>query len=259
MKKITALLLCLVMALVLAACGGTKDDGDGAEADFQSQLATAGVITVGISPDYPPMETYDEQGNVVGFDVDFLNALLPYIGDGSCEIQLVPMEFDTIVSAVQTGTVDIGCSGFTYDAERDVLFSDAYVDSAQVVLVAADSGVSSVDELQGAKVGAQLGTTGADAAAETFGADNVITQTDAGLLFESLKSGGIAAVVCDVAVANYYAESGDFTVLDEPLLDESVMMIAANGNTLLMDEINAAIAEFKASDDYAALLEEWGQ
>ena len=64
MKKTLALILALIMLFALAGCGSKK------ATTWEDQLGTQGKLRVAISPDYPPYEGYDAQGNVVGFDVE---------------------------------------------------------------------------------------------------------------------------------------------------------------------------------------------
>lgn len=256
MKKAIAVILCAALTVLAAGCGQT---GGGEAATFADQLNNKNVITVGISPDYPPYDDIDVNGNITGFDADMLAELVKYFGNGEYTIQFVAMEFDTIVSAVAAGTVDIGVSGFTYDPERDVLFSNYYLESAQIAVVAADSGITELSQLAGLNVGVQMGTTGADAAEEYFGDTvNIVAQSDAGLLFESLKTGALDAVICDYAVGMNYQNSGaGYAVVEEKLVDELMMIITANSNDLLLAELNKAISQFLASAEYTALCEKW--
>ena len=64
MKKFIALLLVLVMAATLCACAQDKPVDPDAPA-FVSELLKDGKIVIATSPDYPPYESYDENGNMV--------------------------------------------------------------------------------------------------------------------------------------------------------------------------------------------------
>ena len=85
-----------------------------------------GQLVVGISPDYPPYESIVE-GEMVGFDIDMATELGKILG---VEIVYEQMDFTNIVDAVNLGQVDVGIAGFTYNPERQVLFSDYYLKSA---------------------------------------------------------------------------------------------------------------------------------
>ena len=252
MKKLVKLLLVGLMSLTCVACGNNNDKENQVGSD---QLIKEGELVVGISPDYPPYETIDENGNMVGFDVDMAEELGKIMG---VKIVWEQMAFDTIVDAVNLGQVDCGIAGFTYDPERQVLFSDYYLKSKQVVLVKVDAGITTTADLNGKYVGAQLGTTGENCANDIEGA-TVETNKDAKLLVESLKASQLDAVVIDVLVAqNYVANDSSLTILDETLLDEENGIITSTTNELLMDKLNEAIATFKASDAYNTLKNKWG-
>ncbi len=238
------------MVLGCSACSQTQEE----ESSWQDQLIEENTLIVGISPDYPPYESL-ENGEMVGFDVDMMAELEKYLG---VNVEFEQMTFSTIVDAVNLGQVDVGVSGFTYDPERQVLFSDPYLESAQVILTKKDSGIESAADLSGKVVGAQLGTTGADAAAEIEGASVELNQ-DANILVEALKAGQMDAVVVDLLVAQNYEESdSSLVVLDEPLVDEENGIICSTSNELLMDALNDAIAQFKESDAYEELKTKWG-
>ncbi|MEA5051652.1 MAG: transporter substrate-binding domain-containing protein [Oscillospiraceae bacterium] len=268
MKKIIALLLVLTMALGLAACGGsaadtTADTAADAAAEtpaYFADLQTPGKIVIATSPDYPPYESYDAAGNIVGFDIDAINEVIKILNeDYAVEAEWVPMDFSTIISAVQSGQADIGVSCFTYEPEREgqVLFSDAYLKSAQVAVVKADSDMTTIDDLAGKTIGAGSGTTGESAASEIEGT-TVTSMGDYVQMFEILKNGGLDAVVCDEAVGQNYASQDGYKLLDGKLVDEEVSVITATDSTELVSALNAAIAKFVASDKYTELKTTWG-
>ena len=136
MKKIIA--MCLVVAVALTSFVGC---GSKETATWEDQLGTAGKIRVGMSADYPPFESYgvDADGNLTDEVVGFDPVVAEYIGDYlGMEVEIVPMAFETIISAVNGGTVDLGIACFSYREDRDVLFSDTYYTSCQAVMVASD-------------------------------------------------------------------------------------------------------------------------
>lgn len=250
MKKLVKLLLVGLMSLTCVACANKEEDQV-----WSDQLIKEGQLVVGISPDYPPYETIDKNGDMVGFDIDMANELGKIMG---VEIVWEQMSFDTIVDAVNLGQVDCGIAGFTYDEERQVLFSDYYLKSKQVVLVKKDAGINTVADLNGKTVGAQLGTTGEDCAKAVEGA-TVETNKDAKLLVESLKANQLDAVVLDVLVAQNYANADtSLMILEETLKDEENGIITSTSNELLMEKLNEAIKTFKDSDAYETIKNKWG-
>lgn len=269
MKKIALLLSLLLIMLPLAACNSAQPtpqpaatnseapvvDGETqATEGLESILLKKGKLVVGTSPDYPPFESLDETGKLVGFDIELGTKVAQEMG---LEIEFVQMSFDTIISALQAGQVDVGLSGFTYDPERDVIFSTPYLNSAQMCVVQTDSEYQSHTDLAGKNVYAGPGTTGEKAAQENIENVTVALAGDYQIAFEMLRNGQIDAVVCDRAVATNYDKQDDFRMLEAPIIEEENSMIIKKGNDMLGEALNAAIEKYMASDEYTALVESY--
>ncbi|MDO4941079.1 MAG: transporter substrate-binding domain-containing protein [Erysipelotrichaceae bacterium] len=253
MKKIICLFVTMLMCLCLVGCGNNSTSE---ATTWSEQLKTKGKIVVGISPDFPPFESLTTDGTIEGFDVDVINELITYL-DEEVVIEFAQIEFDNIVTAVQTGQVDIGLSGFTYDPNRDVIFSTPYVESGQAVMVTKNSGVTSIEDLKGKTVGGQTGTTGYEAAEAIEGIKEAVSFTDCMVGFASVGS-TIDAFVTDYGVVKKYADANDMTVLDGLLVSEEMSIIVKNGNNLLADKLNECIDQFLKSDKYEELRIKWG-
>ena len=116
-KKILVALLTVVVAFVLVACGGSESaDGQ----DALARIKEEGVLNIGTSPDYPPMEFYvlDDNGDrqIVGSDIDLAQAIADEIG---VTLEITATDFNGVLANVQTGSIDFGISGFTWTQERD--------------------------------------------------------------------------------------------------------------------------------------------
>jgi polar amino acid transport system substrate-binding protein len=250
MKKVMKLVVVFVIALAIVGCG-SSDEKNGDEKQ---------TLLVGISPDYPPYESLNNNNEMEGFDIDMAKELVKIMNEngGNYEVEFSQMSFDTIVTAVNTGQVDLGISGFTYDESRKVAWSEPYNDSKQVALVNKDSVIKSVEDLKGKEIGAQLGATGETAANEIENA-NIMAVADVKVLVETLKTGGLDAVILDYAVAKNYQDSAGLVMIDESLLDEKNYIITKEtGNEEVLEDLNKAIAEFIKSDTYVELKEKWG-
>ena len=261
MKKIAAAALAAMMALSLAACSGGDEPESYTGKAYEAEILTPGEIVVGVSADYPPYESLNPTtGELEGFDIDMTETLATYMGAEGKEVKVVwkQMEFSTIITALQAGQIDLGVAAFTYDPDRECLFSDPYLESKQVVVLPAGSTITSFDEFEGLNVGAGLGTTGEAAAKEKLTGAKVSNPGDYTVMFEALKNGALDAVVCDGIVAQNYADTYGFVVMEEPLVLEENSVIVATGNEELLAEVNNAIAQFKASEDYVNLQVKWG-
>ena len=120
MKKIFAVILALAMVFAFAACGEKEPTPDTPETK---------TLTMGCSADFAPYEFYDGE-TIVGIDAEIAKAVCDKLG---YELEISDMDFDTIITAVSTGKVDFGMSGFTItDARKlSVNFSDPYEETVQ--------------------------------------------------------------------------------------------------------------------------------
>lgn len=109
-----------------------------------------GTITIGTNAEFPPYESYSD-GQIVGIDIDIMQAVCDKLG---MDLQIEDMAFDSIITAVTSGKVAVGASGFTITEERkkNVNFTDSYTTSKQVIIVkdtsVQNSRLSFVDKLK---------------------------------------------------------------------------------------------------------------
>ncbi len=284
MKKFLALLLTLAMALSLAACGGSKGDTPaqtpsdaGApeeDVDYSAMsidelkavlsTVTDGKLTVATSPDFAPYEFYaiDEDGNaqLSGFDM----ALAQYVADFlGLTLEVVPMDFDGVLSEVTAGNVDLGMAGLSPDPTRmDAMsFSDIYYMGGQSLVVIQDNKDkwSSLAELNdpALSIGAQLGSIQYDlAVANTPDADIVqlakVTDVVSELLGGKLDAGFIETVVAESYAKNYPEL---YVAFDVPYEVEGSAIGVVKDNPALLAGVNMAIAaalEDGSMDAYVA-------
>lgn len=92
-----------------------------------------GTLVMATNAYFKPYEYY-ENGKITGIDVDLANAIADYLG---MTLKIEDMEFDSIITAVQSGKADIGVSGLTVTEDRlkNIDFSDSYTTSQQVIVV----------------------------------------------------------------------------------------------------------------------------
>ncbi len=248
MKKIIKLAVVMSLMVVVAGCSSEKSEDD---------IVT---ITIGTSPDYPPFESYAEDGEtIIGFDPDVVEGIEAIMNEGDTQYDLVltPMSFDNIITQLNAGQVDLGMSGFTYSEDRKVEWSTPYAYTSQVAVVNPDSGITGVADLEGKTIGVQTSSTGEAAAKDISGAE-LVSLADVNTLFEGLKANQYDAVIVDYAVAQNYATKANYKVVDEAILDEENFIIAKEGNTEVLDKVNAAIEEYVQTEEYAKVAEEYG-
>ena len=164
-------------------------------------------ITIATDATFPPMEMVDENKAIVGFDVDLMNAAAKA---GGFTVEFKNTAWDGIFAGLADGKYDAVMSSVTITDERKKTmdFSMPYVNAGQIIVVRSDmNGVTTLADLKGKTIGAQIGTTGAFEIDKVKDADKITEKTydEAGLAFADLANKRIDAVVIDTPVAANYA------------------------------------------------------
>ncbi len=209
-----------------------------------SAFAVEKAITVATDATWPPMEMVDGNKNIVGFDIDYLNAVAKEAG---FKVEFQNTAWDGIFAGIALGKYDAIVSSVTITDERKKTmdFSIPYINAGQILIVPNTSSAVVLSDLKGKKVGAQIGTTGAFEVKKTEGVE-LRTYDEIGLAFEDMASGRIDAVVCDTPVAADYAlqrpeYKDNFKIVGEPFTEEYYGVVVKKGNTELLDLINKGI------------------
>ena len=271
MKKITALLLGAVMALSLAACGGSassaaassaasseaaSSEAAASEATETAALTTvnAGKLTMSTNAAFPPYEMTTDAGEFEGIDVEIAGAIADKLG---LELQIDDMDFDAALLAAQQGKSDMVMAGVTVNEERKQVmdFSNTYASGVQVVIVKEGSDIATVDDLAGHMIGTQRGTTGYIYCSDDFGEDSVTAYDNGLTAVQALNNGQVDCVVIDSAPAKEFVAANEgLVILDTEYAVEDYAIGMAKGNTALVEAVNGALAELKADGTIDAIL-----
>ena len=218
------------------------------------------ILSVGSDTTYPPMETIDpDTGEVVGFDVDVMNALCEVI---NCVPEFVTTAWDGIFVALANGEFDMVVSGVTITAERDEIvdFSDPYIIISQAILLRVeDEGLTREDMESGLfTLGAQTGTTNADLAEELAGRDSVQLFDSFAAATEALKNGDIDGVVIDGTSAGAYSQqfAGELIVGITGLQADPLGLVFQEGSELAA-AFNAALEMIKSDGTLDGIIAEY--
>lgn len=259
LKRFLALAMAVLMVAGLAACGGSSDTPASAEGSEEVV-----VLKVGTEPTFPPFDTTDDQGNIVGFDMDLITAIGK---DQGFEVQFENLQFDSLIPALKSGQIDIIAAGMNCeDPERQeqVDFGTSYYDSGLVVAVKADNEtITGIDDLTpDMKVAAQIGTTGANLA-EELAAEGKIKEAvilnglDTAMM--QLINGDVAAVINDQPVTKaYIAKQPDaIKIVGDVMNAESYAMAVQKGNAELLEKINTGMQNLKDSGEFDEIFNKW--
>lgn len=247
MKKLVSVLLVAACSVSLVACGGKKEEEKKAEEDKTLVMAT--------NAEFPPYEYYEGE-EVAGIDVDIAKAVAEELG---MELKIEDMAFDSVIPAVSSGKADIALAGLTVTDERkeNLNFTDTYAKATQVIIVKEDSAIAGPDDLEGKKIGVQLGTTGDLYASDIKDAE--VEQYNKG--FEAVQAtmqGKIDAVIIDSEPAKeFVAEAEGLKILDEAFTEEEYAIGIAKDNDELLEKVNKALKSLKESGKLDEIVAEY--
>ena len=264
MKKILSAILAgtmmCSMAIGFAGCGGSGEasktettapaetkaasTADSATKDSANK-GENGELHMATNAFFEPYEYY-ENDKIVGIDAEIAEAICDKLG---YTLVIDDMDFDSIITAVQSGKADFGMAGMTVTEERKqaIDFTDTYTNAVQVIIVKEGSDkVKTKDDLKTAVIGVQMGTTG-DIYVSDYEADGATIErfnkgADAVL---ALAQGKVDAVVIDNEPAKaFVAQNEGLVILDEPFENEEYAICVAKGSELT-EKINGALAALK--------------
>jgi glutamine transport system substrate-binding protein len=248
--KIVSTVLVFSLLFVLSACGTSKTAG--------SAKKTLRVVT---DASYAPFE-YQDKGKVVGFDVDFINAVAKEAG---YNVNVDNVGWDPLFVEIKGKTADIGLSAITINDDRKQTydFSVPYFLSKNEILVPKGSDIKSAEDLKGKKVAVQNGTTGQDAVEAIIGKNNDKLKKfdNNNLAILELKNGGADAVVADNTVVETYVKNNpndNFKVIedDNAFEKEFYGLMFPKGSKLKAD-FDKAVKKYIDSGEYAKLYKKW--
>ncbi|MBU8907766.1 transporter substrate-binding domain-containing protein [Desertibacillus haloalkaliphilus] len=250
-------LAAILSAGLLVGCGGADDSTDEGADNGQASEESV-TLTMGTSADYPPFEYIDTASGdeIIGFDIDIADHIAAELG---FEYTIEDMEFNGLVEAVRTNRVDFVIAGMTPDDDRreNVDFSDIYYEGQQMIVTLNDSGFESIEDLDGKKVGVQLGSI-QEAEAESIEGAIVEQRDTIPQLIQELRNGQIDAVVLEDTVANRYFERQDvLTGFMMPVSEEAGYAIAFPKESELTEQFNEVIAEMKEDGTLDELILKW--
>jgi glutamine transport system substrate-binding protein len=257
MKK-RGILFTVILALfvALAGCGTSPDKTSSTDSGGNKKK-----VIVGTDAAFAPFE-YMDKGKIVGFDVDFLDAVMKEAG---IEYELKNIGWDPLFASVQGKDIDLAISGITINDKRKQTydFSIPYFESTHMILTKENSSIKSALDLKGKVIGVQNGTTGQAAVEKLVGNENKnIKKFENNVLaIMDLLNGGVEAVVTDNAVAAQYVKNNPdkkLKTIEDPKNFESEFygLMFPKGSEL-KPKIDEAIKKVIESGKYAEIYKKW--
>ena len=278
MKKILALMLALCMVFALAACGEPASEPSDAPvsdapeaseapaseapetetpADAEGGLTIVeGKLTMSTNAQFPPYEMTTDDGGFEGIDVEIATAIAEKLG---LELDILDMDFDSALLAVQQGKSDIVMAGVTVNEDRLLVmdFTDSYATGVQVVIVKEGSDVT-MDNMGEGLIGTQRGTTGNIYCTDDYGEEHVVAYDDGFTAVQALVNGQVDCVVIDNAPAQEFVKNNaGLAILDTEYANEDYAIGVNKGNSALLDAINGALEELIADGTVQSIIDKY--
>ena len=223
------------------------------------KIQKKGEIIIGLDDTFAPMGFKDENGNIIGFDIDLANEVAKRIG---VKATFKPSEWDGIVFALRSKKIDLVWNGMTITParEKQILFSEPYFNDDQIVIVK-NSSIQTLNDLQSKNIGVQMGSTSYFAfEASKYSKDvNEIKKysTNVESLLD-LEAGRSDAVIMDAVVGRYYiAKKDGFSVLSEPIAKEKMGVGLRKEDVSLKNEIDKTLNDMRADGTFKAIYTKW--
>ena len=261
MRKTRLWTLMVALALVigsvgLAACGDDEEDSGSGGGGADLGTIEEGKLLVGTDTPFPPFEI-GQPPEISGYDIEVMDAIGKELG---VDVTYQDTGFDTIFRDVQQGLFDTAAAASTITPERQqqVNFTDPYYEASQALLVPADSDIASIEDLGGAIVGAQDGTTGETFANEETDAGEVRGFPEGPDAVAALQTGQVDAVIIDLPVAADALEQQEgFELVEEIPTNELYGFAVAKDKTELLDAMNQALETIKQDGTLAELYQKY--
>jgi polar amino acid transport system substrate-binding protein len=213
-------------------------------------------LIVGMELAYPPFEMTDTQGRPAGVSVDLANALGKYIGR-DVEIQNIP--FDGLIPSLQTHKIDLIISSMTATAERakTIDFSDPYLKTGLCLLVGKNSAIQSIQDADqpGKVIVVKKGTTGNIYTSDKIkNAKVLVLDKEDACVLEVVQTKADAFVYDQISTYENWQRNQDTTrPILKPFQQESWAVGLRKGDTALLQQVNAFLADFKTKGGFEEL------
>ena len=276
MKKLLTLILAIAMVLSLTACGDKKEDAeptesgseavdtDESEDDTEEEGLKYDKVIIGVDDTFAPMGFRDDNNELTGFDIELAQAVFDKLG--------IKVEFQVINWAMKEeelnqGNIDMIWNGYTITDQRKekVAFSHAYLDNKQVIVVLAESGIKTFDDLEGKVVATQEDSASIEALddnpefRDSLGEIVTFSTFDEAIL--DLEAGRSDAVVADSVLLDYIIAHKDdpsaYVILDQDLGSEEFGIGFRKDDTALLEAVEEAYDELMEDGTIPALSEKW--
>jgi polar amino acid transport system substrate-binding protein len=254
-KMIPFVSILMVAGMLLAACGGSGDNGNGAT-DTEYKLVEDGKFTYAASGEFKPFSYADpdDPKKMIGFDIAVAEAVAKELG---LEPNPQKFKFASIVAGVKSDRFDAAVASHTITDKRlkEVDFSTPYYYSGPQIFVRPDSDVETSADLKDLEIAVSKGSTYVETAKEHT--DKIQTYDSDVVALQALSNGKHDVVITDFITGALAIKEG-FDIVAKERLGESEQAIAINKeNPELLKAVNEALEKLREDGTLAKLSKEW--
>ena len=250
--KRSSLALVLVLALLTIASAIWVWLSPSQELKDQTweRIQREGVMRVAMDASYPPFEYIDEEGSLVGYDVDLAQELARRFGVG---VEFVIISFDGLYDALRVQRVDLIISALPFDVRltEDVAYSHSYFNAGQVLVVREEeTSIENVENLGQRRLGVEWGSMGDVEARQLLRRleFELYPYATPGEALEALTQGELDAAIADtISVYQFSRQRGGIKIVGPPISDDPYVMATLLNSYMLQERLNEAILELSAS------------
>ena len=256
----------VALSVALLACGGAFAQG----ADTLAKVKASGVVTMGVRDSSGALSYTLGDGKYVGYHVEICQRVIANLEKAAgrkLEIKYQPVTSQNRIPLVQNGTVDIECGSTTNNAARakDVAFlNTTFVEEVRIA-VKANSGITSIVQLNGKNVATTTGTTSVQTLRKNERANGIdfkeVYGKDHSDSFLLLESGRADAFVMDGSIlAGNIASAknpADFKIVGEVLSVEPIAIMIRKDDAAMKKLGDSTVAELVKSGEMAKLYDQW--
>lgn len=252
-----------IVSFTFVFAGGTKDKGkDEGQDNSLQKVQKKGVFVLGLDDSFPPLGFRDKDNTIVGYDIDLAREVCNRL---NVTLKLQPIDWAAKEQELNTGKIDCIWNGFTITEERKkvLLFSEPYLDNAQVVIVRLGENIHSLSDLAGKKVGLQAGSSAAIALDSVPNFKSSVTEIvefkDNLTALMDLEVRGIDAVIMDMVVGNYNIATGgkNFKTLPESLSTEKYGIGFRKNDVELRNAVQKTLEKMASDGTIATIGKKW--
>ncbi len=251
MLKVALLMVIVSLFLGLPAAQAGKLD----------EIKQRGTLVVGVKDSQPPFGFVDESSKqIVGFEPDLCAAIADKFG---VKLELKPVTSSTRIPMLEQGAIDLVAATMTHKIEREekIDFSITYFPATQKLLVKKDSGISSVADLAGKKVGSAKGSTSEKNVKNAQPDCTVVSFETYPEAFLAMKQGKVVAVTTDapilLGIRNSDENPDNWAIVGEDIAAEPYGIGMTENDSDLRDAVNIALMELWKSREYKKIYDKW--